>query len=213
MNIAILFSGRIFGFSESIEKYKEYLFGNNLVHIFIGHNSYNTEDLSILDKYDNVHVISKLYEIPEERPIIYSHSRVDPRGYYILSMWYHRCIAYEMMKEYSIHNNIKFDVVISARSDSIVCSGINLEIPDKNTIYIPDHSDYGGLNDQFAYGNMDSMEIYCKLYKNINGETPPMPEILLDNYIKSRNINIKRIKLNYYLCNNRHIYNKERKEE
>lgn len=210
MNIAILFSGRIIGFSESIEKYKEFILADNTVHIFIGHNSYNTEDLTVLNAYKNIHIVSKLYEMPDERPIIYSRWPVDPRGYYLSSMWYHRCLAYEMMKEYSINNNISFDVVISARTDSIITSKFNIDPPDENTLYIPNHSDYHGVNDQFAYGTMDSMEVYCNLYKNVKMETSG-PEILLKDYLKSTNLNIKRIQLLYYLCNNRHIYNKERR--
>jgi hypothetical protein len=209
MHIAVLFSGRIFGFSESIEEYKKFIFKDNPVIIFIGHNSYNTEDLSILNKYNNIHIMSKLYEMPHDKPIVYSHKRVDPRGYYLSSMWYHRNIAYEMMKEYSIKNNVLFDVVISGRTDSIMTSMLTIGDLEENTLYIPHNFDYGGINDQFAYGTMSSMEVYCNLYKNVKMH-PSGPEQLLKNYLQKTGINIKRIKLNYYLCDNRHIYNKER---
>ena len=102
------------------------------------------------------------------------------------------------MKDYSIINNVKFDIVISATTGLIITSTFNIYLPHENTIYIPNNSDYDGINDKFAYGSMNSMEIYCNLYKNVKTRTR-RPEILLNDYLMSTGININRIELNYYL--------------
>ena len=198
MNIAILFSDKISGFQRSIQKYREYIFENNPVHIFIAHNSCNNEDLSFLKAYANVHAFSGVYKMPDDGPITYLESYSDPTGYYLSSMWYHRYLAYKIMKDYSIINNVKFDIVISATTGLIITSTFNIYLPHENTIYIPNNSDYDGINDKFAYGSMNSMEIYCNLYKNVKTRTR-RPEILLNDYLMSTGININRIELNYYL--------------
>lgn len=207
MNIAILFSGRIFGYEKTIESYKEHIYKEN-THIFIAHNAYNPEDLSIFNSSKNIHVTSELYVMPESPPIRYSNPGTDPNGYYLSSMWYNRNLAYKMMKEFSLKNNIKFDIVISARLDALIKSPLITPV-EENTIYIPNNEDHGGLNDQFAYGTMDIMEVYCNLYNNVKTVTPG-PETLLKDYIKTTGINIKRIDLVYQLLGDRHLYNNER---
>jgi hypothetical protein len=212
MNIAVLFSGRIYGFEESILLYKEHIFKGNNIHIFIAHNSYNTEDLSILSNYENIHVKSELFNMPDNPPVKYSHENVDPNGYYFLSMWYHRNIAYKMMKEYTIKNNITFDCVISGRTDMIIYNSLELTMPLENTLYIPSHSHYNGLNDQFSYGTMKTMEIYCDLYNKISSDSQSNPETYLKSYINSTDLIVNMINIEYDLMRGRHRYNSQREK-
>ena len=210
MNIAVLFSGRIYGFEQSILLYKEHIFKGNNVQIFIAHNAHNTEDLSVFSNDENIHVKSELFKMPDNPPVKYSHEIVDPNGYYFLSMWYHRNIAYEMMKEYAIKNNITFDCVISGRTDMIIYNTLELTMPLENTLYIPSHSHYDGLNDQFAYGTMKTMEIYCDLYRKISTVPQRNPELQLKSYINSTDLIIMTIELKYELMRGRHRYNSQR---
>lgn len=214
MNIAILFSGRIIGFQRSLPLYEKHIFKNNNVHIFIAQNSYNKEELDSIKKHhSNIHIISELYLIPDDYKNVYSHPNADPNGYYFLSMWYNRNKAYEMMKTYSIDNNIHFDCVISARLDLLIdsCELTNIE---EGVLYVPHEYHYGGLNDQIAFGTMNTMNIYCSLYNNVlNIKKPDIngPERILNAYIHTTGLSIKHIPVNYNLLNGRHIHNKDRR--
>jgi len=223
MNIAILFSGRIIGFETTLPLYHEHIFKNNNVHIFIAHNSYNKEDLEAIQKnYSNVHIISELYVIPDDYKYVYSQSQVDPKGYYFLSMWYNRNKACEMMNKYSIDNNIDFDCVISARLDALVESYKLSEIHE-GILYVPSDNHFGGLNDHIAIGTMNTINTYCNCYnflstvrssydRNIRADDKNTnPENILNNYINTTKLTLKKIPLNYYLLKDRHIHNKDRR--
>ena len=55
---------------------------------------------------------------------------------------------------------MQFDVVMKWRSEIIFNNLFNIENILDNTIYIPIGKDWGGINDQVAYGNLNSMTFY-----------------------------------------------------
>jgi hypothetical protein len=60
-----------------------------------------------------------------------------------------------------------FDVYVRMRPDIMFGGKINFEAYDyNNKIYIPEGNDYGGINDQFAFGNYEVMKKYFSLYIN-----------------------------------------------
>lgn len=81
----------------------------------------------------------------------------------IVSMYYSIWQAQKLANEMSI--DVNFDWVIRARFDSS-CQNINLEDYDNSRLHIPDGNDYTGANDQFAFGNMEMMNLYSALYPN-----------------------------------------------
>jgi hypothetical protein len=67
--------------------------------------------------------------------------------------------------------NIHYDVVISLRIDVVFNNKIIFSNIEDNTIYIPEgpeRFDYGGINDQLAYGNFSVMKKYNNIYLNMN---------------------------------------------
>lgn len=89
------------------------------------------------------------------------------------SMFYSILQSYNIMEEYAKINKINYDIVIRARFDIIFHSEKNSSIIfpfndiDKNTVLIPHNDDHGGVNDRFAFGDFQTMKIYCNTYYKI----------------------------------------------
>jgi hypothetical protein len=69
-----------------------------------------------------------------------------------------------LLEEYINKCNIHYDCVVSVRIDCFFYDKFVFDNLEDNTIYIPKDFDYGGLNDQLAYGKVDVM----KKYNSIN---------------------------------------------
>ncbi len=100
--------------------------------------------------------------------------------------------------ELMLDNCKNYDVVLITRADLYFYSNFNFTIPYDN-IFIPEGSDYFGINDQCAWGSKEKMQIYANLIDNVhtfitNG-IQLNPEILLKEQLK--NFVIKRTKRNY----------------
>lgn len=100
---------------------------------------------------------------------------------------------------YVLATRTKYDIVIRARFDTRIKSPI--EYITDNGIFIPSGNDFCGINDQFAYGDVNSMLYYGDLYFSIidylqqNNTIRLNPEMLLKSYLyANRNISIYRFK-------------------
>ena len=61
-----------------------------------------------------------------------------------------------------------YDIYVRIRPDITLAGPINFADYDcaGKKIYIPQGNDFGGINDQFAFGNHDVMKIYYSVYQN-----------------------------------------------
>jgi hypothetical protein len=105
-----------------------------------------------------------------------------------------------------IQSAIPFDIVFKWRTEIYFDDHIKLKINDvanikENTVYIPNCYDWGGLNDQIAYGNLNTMKLYSDLYNNLvtYNTVRCHPETLLKHHVNTSNINIERFDFGYYL--------------
>ena len=65
---------------------------------------------------------------------------------------------YNLLESHVLNKSIQYDIVISLRIDCIFINNFVFNKFNDNTIYIPINSDYGGINDQIAYGKIDVMK-------------------------------------------------------
>lgn len=79
----------------------------------------------------------------------------------VIPMWYgvQKCIFSQFL--YSKATSINYDIVIRARFDTRLDKSI--EYSKEPGIHIPSGKDFSGINDQFAYGDRDSMLYYSDL--------------------------------------------------
>lgn len=111
-----------------------------------------------------------------------------------LSMFYSIYKANELKVKYEKDNNIKFDCVIRIRSDSLIKNNFTLDNYNINNLNIPNGSDWGGLNDQFAFANSDVMNLYSETFNNIEKIKRSIyhPETILKESMELYDIKIDR---------------------
>lgn len=162
------------------------------------------EDFNITDEQINI-------EDTQEPSELYKYPKAPASNYHrVYSMFYHNKRAFELLEKYKTKYNIEFSVIIKFRGDLKSNSVISLNnILDNSSVYIPNGFDYGGINDQIAYGNFDIMKNYCELG---NGNVEKLhlekniryhPETLLFHHLKSYNISITRPNFSYNLDGSR----------
>ena len=110
----------------------------------------------------------------------------------------------QLKKDYENENNIVFDRVIRMRFDSdFEGKELNLKkLPE--CLNIPKGEDWcGGVNDQFALGTSQLMDIYSDLYNNLTnmGAIDYHPESILRDYLNSMQIKLNRFPFNVIINN------------
>lgn len=83
--------------------------------------------------------------------------------YQTYRQWRANYIGFAMVPQgYDIYCRVRPDIVLNG----------NLKFADydcsKKVIYIPQGMDYGGINDQFAFGNYEVMKIYYSVFENVH---------------------------------------------
>jgi hypothetical protein len=114
-----------------------------------------------------------------------------------ISMHYSIYKANELKKEYENENNMKFDWVIRMRTDSdFKYEILNLHSLN-NDLNIPSGEDWSefGINDQFAIGRTNTMDLYSSLYKNfhLTQSIKYYPERMLFTHLKNMGLEATRI--------------------
>ena len=170
----------------------------------IDQNQYKYETLLIEDYESKKHHFQKIYDCLDINPFI-PDTCIKPRhdiGY--ISMLYSIWKSNQLKKDYENENNIVFDRVIRMRFDSDF-EGKELDLkklPD--CINIPKGEDWcGGVNDQFALGTSQLMDIYSDLYNNLTnmGTIDYHPESILRDYLNSMQIELNRFPFNVIINN------------
>jgi len=207
LKVAIYFSGRIQNnkYKMNKEHLKNYDKMYNVKYFISLNKNANTDkfvdmfckDFDINEEQVNIEEI----EVPNE--IRESNLRVTGNLGNMYSMFYNNYMCMELINKYEKKNKHKFDIVIKYRADIYGKKNIEIGDVDENTIYIPFGYDYGGLNDQIAYGNVESMTKYGECYLNFLGygilNNDFHPEGLLSRHIKTKLLNIKRFEYEYRL--------------
>lgn len=126
---------------------------------------------------------------------------------------------YRLYKLFQEVDSTKYKTVLRMRPDmNLQCNSLtfvstlqHLHPLQKQTLYIPNgfdifHSKFqhsASINDQFAYGTLDSMQIYCGMYEYLQEQiTLPsciVSEELLHSHIQKNNLIIQRIDIPYTL--------------
>jgi hypothetical protein len=120
------------------------------------------------------------------------------------SMFYHTRKAFDLITEYQNLNKIHFDCVIFFRADMDEEDELTIKSPSKNTIYIPEGEDYGGICGIIAYGSYESMNKYSNLVNCINRicvtqKVVYHPESMLQQHLLNEMVIIERFPYKYKL--------------
>ena len=181
---------------------KEYVFPSLLISNYniVYHNINDVFNMKLLDKDTMIRINNhKARETPVDN---------------VLSMYYNHYLNSQYLKTFDTkYKNVfynRFDLFISNSKDyDILRSICNQDIPD-DVIYIPTNFDFGGINDQMAIGNIQTMIKYLSLFESIShyinyDKIMFHPETLLKHHLITKKIQVKRFSLNYYLHKSRHL--------
>jgi hypothetical protein len=109
--------------------------------------------------------------------------------------------VFALLEEYVKKANVHYEVVLSLRLDCVFQNRFDFHGIAENTIYIPSGNDFWGINDQLAYGSLDTM----KQYNSIDAKmlldrklSIPHPECLCLANIQFHKLRIQRVHLQYH---------------
>lgn len=127
-----------------------------------------------------------------------------------MSMFYTNMKAFEQLSAYAHTNGVVYDVVLKYRPD-IVCKQLPV-LPESlklNTVYYPScqiWGDFGGMNDQVAYGLPSAIRTYTHAATHISDYTDPNgpnvrfhPESLLRYHLDTNKVVLEKVQYEYHL--------------
>jgi SAM-dependent methyltransferase len=86
----------------------------------------------------------------------------------IVSMIYKIEACNKLKQEYESENNFKYDLVVRFRGDLFVETPLPTDsISNFDSLFLPFHGNFAGINDQFAFGSSAIMDKYSSLYSNL----------------------------------------------
>lgn len=201
--LAVCIAGRVKGYEnnkDSIERFCKSLINQNYkVHFFV---SLNTER-------DTYHQDFEMY-LSELAPDIshkfyyrvYTNEFEGPgfdSKYNMCSMYWNQQNCSDMIRE----SGIQFDKVMKWRTEICFKGPIVLGDVQPNTVYIPHDFDYGGVNDQMMYSDLESAHKYLGVYKCLSTYQKESiyihPETLLRHHLVKTGVVISRFPFPYYL--------------
>jgi hypothetical protein len=113
------------------------------------------------------------------------------------------CMYYKIKKCNELtKKNGPYDMIIRCRPDLEFSQPCKLPIPKPNSIYVPVHNNYGYINDQFAWGNPEILDIYSSIYDKTPRymhETAPISEGYMLYNLNRNNVVCNRYPINYNL--------------
>jgi len=198
MKVAILFAGRV-GLAAITH--------NNTMHnIVVAHDVdfYLSTDASLtedIEEFKSVYspVRVNLETIPEDDFVLSIPENMDaaPKRA-VQCQFYNKQRAYQEMEK----SGRIYDVVILYRTDINIETQLNLSLEyNNNTVYIPEGSDYLGINDQIAFGSMAAMKVYTSLYSSMPVYYAQgiryLGEPQLKKHLETSGIHVVRVKFAY----------------
>ena len=203
--VCVFFSGRITAWQYCIDELKKKFFDSYEVDFFLSLDQEKEDDdvRQLITRLGSVKYVYyekvnlKMPNLPISSSEVKLHST--------LSMFYHTYMNFQIIREYAMINHIIYHAVIKFRIE--IRSDDIFHIPNEilpNTIYIPNGSNYRGINDQIAYGTLESMTEYCDVFLNIPKYVYVLKcifnsEYLLMFHLNLKNMNIFRFPYDYYL--------------
>lgn len=212
MKIAMFLTGRITCYENNVNLIK-YITKHN-IDVFASVND-PTVDYKFLYLYNVKKYNFERYKIGTEQYEMVKKHAETRYPEHILSSYYNKMKCMEMLEEYEIERDVKYDIILCFRADILFENDDNLmhfNIEDYFVgdldIHIPDCNDAKGINDMIAYGKKPGMKLYCNLYKSIfdyyEKNKIEQAEQLLKLHLNMSKLNIVRYNFNYKLDPGRH---------
>lgn len=116
------------------------------------------------------------------------------------SMFYKIKECNKLKSKWEISNNFVYDCVVRFRPDIRLRADFVVGPLEPNTITFPRYGDYGGLNDQFAWSDSHSIDIYSNLFDYLDTyDIYVRPEFYMKHHMAVNNITVNKTYIPYAL--------------
>ena len=153
------------------------------------------DNMGVLNRYDCEEIMIESFEDRKQEFEEYFNSLSFPsyvrKDIGFLSMAYSLYACNQLKSKYEKMNNMKFDKVVRMRFDSDIINEIHLDKLKKYPLTLEKNTgDWGGLSDQFAIGDSESMDHYCNIYHNLNNlqHVKFHPESLVEEHLSKSDV-------------------------
>lgn len=187
-NIAIFISGRILGYEENLIPFINSLKHKYNIKLFLSINIFSFEDVNsnipfLINKLQTefgdilAYCNFEKYKLPKCFVENRLKNNINRFEYNCLSCFYNDKKNMELIEKYEIDNDIKFDIICKTRSELQFTTSIDFIFDNEEDLIIHNkhmvnirywghihHNTPFMISDAFAYGNKNSMKIYCKTY-------------------------------------------------
>ena len=200
MNIAVLVFGRLDNFEKHYENILLMLGENNKIDFFLSSDNSNHVLLNrFIEIYKPKSYINDeiLYDCDLSKYTKNPYTNV----YNMIRHFINKKRVFNLLENYINQEKINYDIIISLRIDLHFNSKFEFNKIEENTIYIPKCYDYGGINDQLAYGDFDAMKKYMNIFDNIIELLNTNKSIVHPETLTLANINYMCLKVSRFCCN------------
>jgi len=168
--IAFCYTGYLRSWADCWKNHRDNLWAGNTcaLYFYTYENPLHIDEFRSLINYDNNYVHTRHFECPHpfyDDPFGDHKWKVnkapETQIHQVLNMMHNNLIGFSMIPK-------GYDFYVRVRPDMKFNGPLNFNDyePKPNTIYIPKGHDYRGLNDQFAFGDYDTMRKYYSVYLN-----------------------------------------------
>jgi hypothetical protein len=186
--IAIFISGRMLGYKENLVPFINSLKNRYNIKLFLSINMFSFADRNIYipvltnelqREFGDILAYCNFEEYKMPKSFVENRLQQNYNNFHYncLSCFYNDKKNLELIEQYEIDNNIKFDVICKTRSEIQFITNLDFIIDNEDELILHNkHMEsirYWGhihkqtpvmISDAFAYGNKNSMKIYCKTY-------------------------------------------------
>ncbi len=113
-------------------------------------------------------------------------------------------LAHQLQRDFAQTNNIKFDLVFRLRFDNLYIQSLEpLSSLACSALYVPAHDSWGGVNDRFAFGPPEMMDVYCNRFNELTAFYKKRvfihPETLLKDYLVHCSVPVRHTRVVHHL--------------
>jgi hypothetical protein len=159
MRIAVLVYGRLGKGEDFYENFINNIGNEHEIIFFMSSDNAHENDLNLFIKaYKPVKYINDRIVVPDN---------LFPREVSESNMIRHfinKHRVFSLLEKYIESEKVNFDIVFTTRIEVYFYKKRIFDNIEENTIYIPQESDYGGINDHWAYGSVTTMKKYNDIY-------------------------------------------------
>lgn len=169
MKVALCYTGFLRTWEQCWKNHRDNLWGNPECELYMYTYEYPVTPPELVTMYVNGDVLIRhvqchhpFYDDPFAAHKFDSNKAGESKVHHTFNMMHNGLVGFSLIPK-------GYDFYVRIRPDMKFNGPLNFSEyePKPNTVYIPKGMDYRGINDQFAFGDYDSMRKYFSVYLNV----------------------------------------------